>query len=43
MKKVKTAAVLGGLLATTLAVAVPVLALPNAQAPGRVAQAAAKA
>jgi cytochrome c5 len=43
MKKEKTAAVLGGIFATTLAVAVPVLALPNAQAPVRVAQAAAKA
>ena len=41
MKKEKTAAVLGGIVATTLAVAVPVLALPNA--PVRVAQAAAKA
>jgi cytochrome c5 len=43
MKKEKTAAALGGIFATTLAVAVPVLALPNAQAPVRVAQAAAKA
>jgi len=43
MKKEKAAAVLGGIFATTLAVAVPVLALPNAQAPVRVAQAAAKA
>jgi Protein of unknown function (DUF1587). len=37
MNKEKTAAVLGGIFATTLAVAVPVLALPNAQAPVRVA------
>src|SRR3954471_1764241 len=42
MSKEKTAAVLGGIFATTLAVAVPALALPNAQAPVQVAQAAAK-
>src|SRR5690242_10383856 len=42
MNKEKTVAVLG-LFATTLAVAVPVLALPTAQAPVRVAQAGAKA
>src|SRR6201996_1965024 len=43
MNKEKSVAVLGGIFAITLAVAVPVLALPNAQAPMRVAQAAANA
>jgi len=43
MKKEKTASVLGGIFAAQLAVAVPVLALPNAQAPVRVARAKAEA